>query len=305
MYFEFQVLDELKSRDTSILDNISSYVTDRHRYNYDDKANTLENNSSVKTNYENNLSLVENSLRQNEKIVKVPVKFLDGPENELFLLHIPESKLNNSVIESILKIEVLKDYKNIAKNITISTMEKFDEILTKPTEKLKSDLSNVSTRKNIKRAQVKGRRTKNNNDSKLSNENASKVINLVLKNNNLALNDILRDENFKSAINESQSFVYDEKHLSSNYSRPYDNQDESYRTNNATANEKRRKIYKQRVLIHRGSTKHQRPTNDSSKVTWVMKKVVVKRIKKPQQLVSTAVDLNDDTDFISQHPYLA
>ena len=256
------------------------------------------------------LSIRPSNEQDIEKFVNVPVRFVDGPENEFFLLQIPENKLNISGVNSVLKIEVLKNNDHNLNISDIDVSKKIDDfsILNKlhATTQLKPEIGqesnivnfNPNYNNNMSSIQISMNENQNLSQGKerirfnislsLDNSSPLEIVRdtndtlAIMLNNNLTTTGVVYnigkfDKNMieNSAINNSKNALITEK-------RPFINsfpniQNVQSLQNNQNSSDGR-KIYRQRVLIYRGTTKFH-PTNSSSQRRWVMKKVVRKRIK--------------------------
>lgn len=185
-----------------------------------------------------------------ERVVKVPVRFIDDPDNEIFFLHIPEKKLNTPGLGSVLKIEFLKDDNHNVSNASA----------LKPEDYSLSELDKSNKNSNIFKINVV--KTESATSDFGSALEVLSSVNMERKTDQNAFGNFDL-KSIQSAISSSQNSLVKDK--------------QPFIKNKSISDEK--KVHRQRVLVYRGSTKHQ-PTNSSSQRRWLMKKVVRKRIRR-------------------------
>lgn len=249
-----------------------------------------------------------------ERIVKVPVRFVDGPENEYFLLQIPESKLQKSGVGSVLKIEVIRTNDHNIRNINIISNRNDDHSSNessisnnlKPSEgnPIQPVLKTATSSPIIEETfttdiyvenpeeSSKTRKQTNITDLEFYEKSSLDRINHELPNN--LINNSNAD-NLDAKIIESA--MYKLRNLFINNKLPFFNRNSTNEKLLKKNSTEPRKVHRQRVLVYRGSTKYQ-PTNSSAQTRRLMKKIVRRRIrpsKSTEDLETSATAPEADT----------
>jgi hypothetical protein len=289
------------------------------------KITSIVNNSlhSTQKSDAQNTSFAKKSLSMNpsnqydtKRVIKVPVKFVDDPQDEFFLLQIPKNKLNISRLSSILKIEVLRNnehnlkdtnrFKNVEANNMVNgslTLENLNPSIhnnnTKITAQSVLNINNSKFYKSHdddaskndvfvdddnKRLFLESNETgKSDLEFEVGNLNSSNnykadAFPSNLKNNSAA--NVLTPHVQKSDKNQNKGAIYNAKNVLIN-DYPIFDANESFKNSEPFDNAKnstgKKKIHRQRVLIYQRSTKRQ-PQKNSSQRRWIMKKIVRRRV---------------------------
>lgn len=260
------------------------------------KKNILLNNLSKKSEdnfqktLQNKTTLKPNRVNQNgrERVIKVPVRLVGGPDDEWFFLQIPEKKLNSSNINSILKIEVLNaSHYNSNDENKISNSEEFEitnqsiipETTTFLTEEITTqrDLDNYPT--NFPNFLV------NRSHEKNFPLNKNKKFVAITINEGLLADYKIKPEKMQNLTRNIPNFdkgqiesaiYYVQNSLSNNKKQSLLNRES--KNENPTSNKDKdsfQRKNRQRVLIDRGSARHQ-ATNDAPPRRWAAQKNVRK-----------------------------
>lgn len=288
--------------------SISHFITEHP------KKISISNNSlyNSKPEPDQDYSFIKKSLLINpanqydtndtDGFIRVPVKFVGDPDNEFFLLQIPENKINISGISSILKIQVLKSGEFSVKNVNtlnddnntsvlneavISTTSLPPSIATKILENKPPQeivYPSSTSRANAPIDQKEWTVKIGNSTAAIVNNNDSFVKNLG-KNSTI---DKVQYADGKLDIKNIEGAIYSLLNSTVKPKQTFFNPQFSKNNRNST-----RKVHRQRVLIYRGATKDQPLNNSATQKRWIMKKVVRKRIRRTKSKPTEDLETSD------------
>ncbi|OXU22575.1 hypothetical protein TSAR_016652 [Trichomalopsis sarcophagae] len=292
--------------------SISHFITEHP------KKISISNNSLYNNKPENDqdYSFVKKSLlispaNQNDSndtdgFIRIPVKFVGDPDNEYFLLQIPENKINISGISSILKIQVLNSDEFNVKNVNTlndvnnTNISALDETVisttssppsvnietkileSKQSQEYEYPSSNFTTNTLIVKKEPTIR-IENSTIATIKYADDSFIKNLGI---NSTVGQVTNSDG-KLDIKNIEGAIYNLLNSTVKPKQAFFNPQLIKNNQNST-----RKVHRQRVLIYRGAAKDQ-PLNNSTQKRWIMKKVVRKRIRRTKSKPTEDLETSD------------